>query len=120
MRSRVRMEQHLAVGPQRMPLLNEDARILALETGPIRGHTLKVLVLEDTGEPLSVVGLRRQLAERLSEEARWAVRLVSDPSAASGLAWEPDPNCDVGRYVEVVATRAVLDEDGLRGVIADA
>src|SRR5690349_1528780 len=68
MGSRIRMEQHLAVGPQRMPLLNEDARILALETGPIRGHTLKVLVLEDTGEPLSVEGLRRQLAERLSEE----------------------------------------------------
>ncbi len=114
------VEERLARTPQRSPLREEDARILALETGPIRGHTLKVLVLRGTGNPLSVEALRRQLAARLSDEGRWRERLVPDPSAATGLAWEPDPNFDITRHVEAVGADGALDDDGLRCVIADA
>ena len=110
----------MAPRPQRRPLAEEDARILALETGPIRGHTLKVLVLEGTGDPLSVQVLRRQLAERLSQEGMWRERLVSDPRAASGLAWDPDPDFDVARQVEEADAGGAPDDAGLRGVIADA
>ena len=112
--------EDLARRPQRIPLREEDARILALETGPIRGHTLKVLVLEDTGDPLSVEALRRQLAERLPHEPRWRQRLVPDPTWPSGLAWEATPDIDVARHVEDVRADGALDDDGLRGVIADA
>jgi hypothetical protein len=113
------VEEDPAARPRRTPLLEEDARILALETGPIRGHTLKVLVLEDTGDPLSMEGLRRQLAERLLDGVRWRERLVSDPSAASGLAWEQDPGFDVARHVEAIGAGGALDDEGLRGVIAE-
>jgi len=114
------MEDQPGARPQRTPLSTEDARILALETGVIRGHVLKVLVLEDTGEPLSVKGLRRQLAERLSVGDRWRDRLVPEPSVASGFAWQPDPDFDVARHVAAVPGEGVLDEAGLRGVIADS
>jgi WS/DGAT/MGAT family acyltransferase len=106
--------------PQRIPLNGEDARILGLETGPIRGHTLKVLVLEDTGDPLSVDNLRQQLAERLSHEERWRERLVPEPSALSGLAWQLDPDFTIARHVEGVGVDGALDDDRLGVVIADA
>jgi hypothetical protein len=100
-------------------LAEEDARILALETGPIRGHTLKVLVLEQTEDPLSAQDLRQQMGERLSDEGRWRERLVADPGAASGLAWAPDPDFDVARHVDEADTGGAATHDGLRGVIAD-
>jgi diacylglycerol O-acyltransferase len=79
-----------------------------------------VLVLEDTGNPISVEGLRQQLAERLSQEERWRERLVPEPSAVSGLAWELDPDFAVARHVEAVGVDGALDDDGLGGVITDA
>jgi diacylglycerol O-acyltransferase len=105
---------------QRSPLTEEDARILTLESGPIQGHTLKVLVLESAGEPLSVHELRHHLAERVAHEPRWRQRLVADPSAAAGLAWEADPTFDIARHVDEAAPGADLDDDSLRGLIIDA
>jgi hypothetical protein len=112
------VEEGVIGKPQRIPLNDEDVRILALETGTIRGHTLRVLVLEDTGNPVSVEGLRQQLAERLAHEERWRQRLVPEPNSVTGFAWELDPDFAVARHVEGVGVDGALDDEGLRGVIS--
>ena len=65
------------------PLGMEDARILALESGPIRGHTLKVLVLEATASELPLAQLRAQMAVRLQTQRQWTERLVPAPHLQS-------------------------------------
>lgn len=83
------------------PLRAEDARILALESGPIRGHTLKVLLLEDTGSELPVDGLRDHMAAGLRDDRRWTQRLVPAPGTPTGLAWQDDPRFDVADHVGI-------------------
>ncbi len=112
------MDRRVAQRPPHTPLSVEDARILALEAGPIRGHTLKVLLLEGAEDPLSVEAVRRQVAERLSQEPGWRRRLVGDASAASGWAWQTDAYVDAAHHVEAVGGGAV-DEAGLCAIVAD-
>ena len=47
----------------------DDARILALESSAIAGHTLKLLMLEP-GEPLDLDALRATVDARLREDSR--------------------------------------------------
>src|SRR5512145_430848 len=53
-----------SLGETAEPLNREDARILELESGPIRGHTLKILVVEGPEDP-SGQALRAEIAQRL-------------------------------------------------------
>jgi WS/DGAT/MGAT family acyltransferase len=89
----------------REPLNAEDARILALESGTIRGHTCKVIVL--AGER-SAEQVRARLEERLSAVPQLAWRL--DP-AARPPAWTDDPEFSLERHV---IDRGPLDDAGLR------
>ena len=101
------------------PLGMLDARILALESGPIRGHTLKVLVVEAKDRELSVEELRAQISERLPAEPHWTERLVTAPHAPSKLAWQADQEFDIGRHVDVWPAEEPVDDVAFDRCIAD-
>lgn len=101
------------------PLGMLDARILALESGPIRGHTLKVLLVEAKDSELRVEELRAQMAERLQAEPHWTERLVPAPDVPSKLAWQADPDFDIGRHVDVWPAQGPVDEVAFDRCIAD-
>jgi WS/DGAT/MGAT family acyltransferase len=79
-------------GPHAAPLSAEDATILALEAGNVRGHTCKVIVL---AEPRGVDELRERVAARLGREPLLRMRLADgDPPT-----WEPAGELDVAGLV---------------------
>jgi WS/DGAT/MGAT family acyltransferase len=81
----------------------EDARILALEAGPVRGHTCKLVLLDG----LRGVGeLREHVGSRLDREHRLGVRLVEGDAPA----WELDPAVQIERQVRDAGT---VDAAGL-------
>lgn len=101
------------------PLGLEDARILALESGPIRGHTLKLLIIEDAPGDAVVPALRGEIARRLPSARRWRERLVPAPGTPAGLAWEEDPAFDIARHVRAACADRPVEEGELRRRLAD-
>jgi diacylglycerol O-acyltransferase / wax synthase len=95
----------------RQPLSAEDARILALESGTIRGHTCKVIVI--AGER-GAAQLREQLERRLGDAPQLTRRL--DP-APGPPAWDDDPDFSLERHV---IERDPLDAAALRRLVAEA
>ncbi len=85
------------------PLSVEDAHILALEEGPVRGHTCKLVLLDGVR---GVEELREHVGSRLGREHRLGVRLVE----GSAPAWEPDPAVEIERQVRDAGE---IDEAGL-------
>jgi diacylglycerol O-acyltransferase / wax synthase len=83
--------QNTPVTPE--PLSAEDARILALESGTIRGHTCKVIVLEGEHGAEDVCA---QLGPRLDLQPRLRQR-VED--GRHGPEWVDDPGFAVERHV---------------------
>ena len=101
------------------PLSTEDARILALESGPIRGHAIKVLVIDDAPGEAAVEALRTEIAQRLQGARRWRQRIVTAPGTPAGLAWQDDPDFDVARHVRAARAAEPVGEDELRRIVAD-
>ena len=89
----------------------EDTRILALESGTIRGHTCKVIVI--AGE-LSAEHVRAHLEERLGAVPRLMQRL--DPGMGPP-AWNDDPSFSLERHV---FDSGALDDVGLRRLVGTA
>ena len=89
----------------------EDARILALESGTVRGHTCKVIVI--AGER-SAEQVRAHLAKRLAAVPRLTRRV--DP-ATGPPAWNDDPGFSLERHV---IDRGALDDAGLRRLVCTA
>jgi WS/DGAT/MGAT family acyltransferase len=85
----------------------EDARILALEEGPVRGHTCKLVLLDGVR---GVDELREHVGSRLDREHRLGVRLVEGDAPA----WEPDPAVEIERQVRDAGN---VDEAGLRETV---
>jgi WS/DGAT/MGAT family acyltransferase len=74
------------------PLSADDAAILALESGPVRGHTCKLIVLDGQR---GVEDVATHVAARLHRERRLGLRLAEDDAPA----WVPNPGLDVGRQI---------------------
>jgi diacylglycerol O-acyltransferase / wax synthase len=89
----------------------EDVRILALESGTVRGHTCKVVVI--AGD-LSAEQVRVHLEKRLGAVPRLTWRL--DP-ATGPPAWTDDPGFSLERHV---IDRGALDDAGLRRLVCTA
>jgi len=89
----------------------EDARILALESGSIRGHTCKVLVID--GER-SADQFRAHIEERIAAVPQLTRRL--DP-AGGAPAWAVDPSFALDRHV---IDRGALDDDGVHRLVCTA
>lgn len=107
----------MSLGDTAVPLSREDARILELESGPIRGHTLKILVVEGPEDP-SGQALRAAIAQRLPDVPRMRQRLVPAPGTPAGLAWQDDPDFDIDQHVRVASTDSVISEKELRRFVA--
>jgi diacylglycerol O-acyltransferase len=86
----------------------EDARILALESRTVRGHTCKVIVV--AGER-SADQLRVHIAERLSAAPQLARRL---DLATGAPAWVDDPDFSLERHV---SDRGPRDDADLRRLV---
>src|SRR5215208_5323789 len=89
----------------------EDMRILALESGTVRGHTCKVFVI--AGER-SAEEVRAHLQERLGVVPQLMRRL--DPGVGQP-AWNDDPGFSLEGHV---IDRGALDDAGLRQLVARA
>lgn len=74
------------------PLSAQDAAILALEAGSVRGHTCKLIVLDGV---LGVEDVCAHVAKRLHRERRLGVRLVEGDAPV----WAPDPSLEIERQV---------------------
>lgn len=101
------------------PLDAEDARILALETGPIRGHTVKLLLAQDAPGPGIIPQLGAAIEASLVKEPRWRQRLVSDPGTEAGMSWRDDPTFSIGRHVHAIGEGEPPDDRGLRRIVAE-
>jgi diacylglycerol O-acyltransferase len=89
----------------------EDARILALESGTIHGHTCKVIVAGGEHGPDEV---RAHLSQRLAAFPRLRQRLAQSPDAP---AWVDDADFALERHV---AGSEPTDDAGLRRLVAGA
>ena len=96
----------------REPLSAEDARILSLEAGTVRGHTCKVMVI--AGER-SAEQLREHLEKRLEDAPQLTRRL--DPTPGPPV-WDDDPGFSLERHV--IGRDDALDDAGLRRLVAEA
>ena len=112
------MTETTEAAPRATPLSAEDAQILALERGTIRGHTLKVLILADSPGPSVVADLVAEIGERLADAPRWRQRLVPDPQVPSGLSWRDDPAFRVRDHIRALADEETVDDRALRDIVA--
>lgn len=78
------------------PLSADDARILALESESITGHTLKLMMLEPGEQPLDLDRLRSGVADRLATQPRATERVVQD---ADGPRWALDDAFDIDAHI---------------------
>jgi diacylglycerol O-acyltransferase len=93
----------------------EDARILALEAGPIVGHTCKILIAERSGD--TVERLRRQIDDRIALALRCRQKLATNPFHLGTPTWVDDPDFDVRRQVRRVAAKGPVDRARLREIV---
>jgi len=92
-------------------LTAEDARILALESGTVRAHTCKVIVV---GGVHGAEEVRAVLSERIGAFPRLRQRLA--PSAEIP-AWTDDPGFAIEEHV---VARGAADDAGLQRLVGDA
>ncbi len=102
-------------------LTHEDARILGLEEGSVRGHTCKVLVVGERAgaERIGVDALRRHVERRLGRVPRLRQRLARTPLGIAEPIWVDDDEFDVARHVRRVATRGAVGPERLRSIVGD-
>lgn len=94
------------------PLNPEDARILGLESGTVRGHTCKVVVCAGEHDAEEV---RAHLAQRLAAFPRLTQRLAPQPGPP---AWTDDPDFSLQRHV--IGRGPVDDDAALRRLVGEA
>jgi WS/DGAT/MGAT family acyltransferase len=82
--------------PSHERLSREDARILRLEAGNVRGHTLKLVVVEGRHDAEEV---RQQVEARIGSEPRLRQRLASTTSRLSPPTWVDDRSFDLSWHV---------------------
>ncbi|MDX6674020.1 MAG: hypothetical protein QOH11_1438 [Solirubrobacteraceae bacterium] len=106
----------------RMPLDRlsaQDARILALESPTIAGHTCKTVIVERPPERDDVVAaLRSLVAARAGRVPRIRQRLAPTPLRLAPPAWIDDPAFDAARHVVRVPVDGPVTETQLRDLVA--
>jgi WS/DGAT/MGAT family acyltransferase len=99
----------------------DDVEILKREAGPIRGHTCKVLLIEEPrrGALPTIAQLRASIAARLDAAPRMRQRLTYLPLHIAGPVWLDDPEFHLERHVTAVPTAGPLSREGLRRAVAE-
>lgn len=100
-------------------LSDQDVRILKREGRSIRGHTCKVLVVEQSpqGGLPTIEQLRASIASRLDAAPRMRQRLAYAPLHVANPVWVDDAGFDLERHVTAVPTVGALSRDGLQSVL---
>jgi diacylglycerol O-acyltransferase / wax synthase len=100
-------------------LNDQDAQILKLETGNVRGHTCKLVILEPRAgqAPLSVEELREHIAPRLDRAPRLRRRIVHSGLGIGNPAWVDDPEFDIAKHVRPVPASGPVDRTQLREIV---
>jgi WS/DGAT/MGAT family acyltransferase len=98
--------------PQVDRLTDEDVRILKLESGNIRGHTCKVVVLEPRtdGSAPAVDELREHVSARLDRAPRFRRRLACTPLGIANPVWIDDSGFDIANHIRPAPAGAGLRE----------
>jgi diacylglycerol O-acyltransferase len=94
----------------------EDSRILALESGAIVGHTVKVVVAERTGDTVAL--LRDRIGRRIGLALRCRQRIATTPFHLGAPVWVDDPDFDPARHVRAVPVGGEVDDAHLRELVA--
>ncbi len=112
-------ESGRAIALQVDRLNDQDAQILRLETGNVRGHTCKVVILgTGTGQTsLGVEELRDHIACRLDRAPRLRRRIVNSPLGIANPVWIDDAAFDIANHVRPVAAPGPIGRDELREVV---
>ena len=95
-------------------LSEDDARILALESAAVAGHTLKLLILEP-GATLDLDGLRHRVTERLDAHPRARERV---DTGGDRPRWVPAEDFDIARHIRRYPEPVASVED-LRCTVGD-
>lgn len=112
------MTSPAGVTAEAAPLSTEDAQILALDTGSVRGHTLKIITVEDSPGSSAVPELAAEIVSRLVQAPRWRQRLAPAPQVPSGLCWRDDPAFRIEDHVRAIADDEPVDGAALRAIVA--
>jgi WS/DGAT/MGAT family acyltransferase len=101
-------------------LSDEDAQILKLGRGVIRGHTCKLLVLQrpDGGTAPSVQALRQHVDSRLDHAPRFRKRLVSTPFRVANPVWADDPDFDIACHITPIDAEHELNRAELTDLVS--
>ena len=99
-------------GDATRPLAVDDARILALESDSVLGHTLKLLVLEP-GAPLDADAVGERILAGLDRFPRALDRVEAGPS---GPVWQRVERIDLDRHVR---RRSAGTPEDLRRVVGE-
>lgn len=97
-------------------LTSEDARILALESRAIVGHTCKVMIADSEGD--MVERLQERIAQRIGLAPRCRQRIAPTPFHLAAPAWVDDPEFDVRHHVRAFPSEGVVDRGRLREIAA--
>jgi WS/DGAT/MGAT family acyltransferase len=101
-------------GPDELDLLSvDDARILALESEAIAGHTLKLVMLAP-GKPLDVEALRASVGRRLAVGSRGRCRV----ELGERPRWVADEEFDVAAHVRRIPGTEGIEEPAVWAVAA--
>jgi diacylglycerol O-acyltransferase / wax synthase len=94
---------------ERERLDEEDARILALETATIAGHTCKIAIVDPLPGGAPLAALRERLTARLPRVPRCCQCLAPSPSGAkkeTALFWRDDDEFSIDAHVRPARTSA--------------
>ena len=100
--------------PDEERLSADDAHILALESGAVLGHTLKLMLLEP-GEAIDLDALRRRVEARLDSRPRSRERVDTDGGVPR---WVP-VDVDITAHVRRRAGIECATEDDLRRTVGE-
>ncbi|MCS5718024.1 WS/DGAT domain-containing protein [Herbiconiux sp. CPCC 205763] len=97
-------------------LSEDDARILALESAVLTGHTLKLMILAP-GTPLDLDALRAAVSARLPTQPRATERVAND--STDGPSWVPADAFDITHHVRRRAGPECATRSDLRRVLGE-
>jgi len=101
-------------------LNDQDTQILKLESGNVRGHTCKLVILGPRagGPALGVEELRAHISCRLDRAPRFRRKLAPSPFGIANPVWVDDAEFDIARHVRPVPSGPAVDAARLREIVA--
>ena len=99
----------------------QDVRILKLEATRIRGHTCKVMLLEESPERAlpTLAEIRTSIAARLDAAPRLRQRLAYIPLHVANPVWVDDAGFDIDRHVTAVPAAGPMNRDRIKDVVGE-